>query len=101
MLSDIDRLRGDIDSDTRNVVLTLARIWSTVATGDIRSKDAAAAWASDRLPEPHRRVLIRARSIYLGDLAEQWDDIRKGVAPCVDYLVGEIKNIANACDECP
>ena len=32
----------DLGSDTRNVVLTLARIWTTAATGAIRSKDAAA-----------------------------------------------------------
>jgi hypothetical protein len=27
-------LLGDLDSDARNVILTLARIWSTVATDD-------------------------------------------------------------------
>jgi|SRR3989304_2916709 len=51
MVGDIERLRRDIDSDTRNVLLTLARIWSTVATGAIRSKDAAADWVLERLPE--------------------------------------------------
>ena len=63
MLADVDRLRGDIDSDTRNVILTLARIWSTLETGIIRSKDAAADWVLERLPEAHRPVLARAREI--------------------------------------
>ncbi len=66
MVSDIDRLRGDIDSDTRNVILTLARMWSTFATGAIRSKDAAANWALERLPVAHHPVLVRARDAYLG-----------------------------------
>jgi len=58
MLGDIDRLRADIDSDTRNVILTLARIWSTLETGIIRSKDAAADWVLERLPEPYPCVSI-------------------------------------------
>jgi predicted nucleotidyltransferase len=101
MLGDIDRLRGDVNSDTRNVVLTLARIWSTAATGVIRSKDAAAEWVLDRLPEPHRAVLARARAIYLGDLAERWDDVQADIASCVDYLIGEIRSITSASDEFP
>ncbi|TFH41764.1 MAG: DUF4111 domain-containing protein, partial [Lysobacterales bacterium] len=60
MVSDIDRLRGDIDSDTRNVILTLARMWSTFATGAIRSKDVAANWVLERLPAAHHPVLVRA-----------------------------------------
>jgi Domain of unknown function (DUF4111) len=42
MVGDIDALLGSLDRDTRNVILTLARIWSTIATGNIRSKDSAA-----------------------------------------------------------
>jgi hypothetical protein len=38
ILGDIDRLLEDLDWDTRNVMLTLARIWSTVATDFIRAK---------------------------------------------------------------
>ena len=69
MIDEISGLRDDVDSDIRNVLLTLARIWSTVATGIIRSKDAAANWASARLPEAHRPALAR-RAIYLGDDSE-------------------------------
>lgn len=45
IVGDIDALLGNLDSDTRNVILTLARIWSTLATSAIRSKDTAADWA--------------------------------------------------------
>lgn len=90
----IDALLRDLDSDTRNVILTLARIWSTVATGVIRSKDAAADWALVRLPEEHRAVLYRARAIYLGDQEEHWEDIKPRVRPHADYVVGEIERVA-------
>ena len=63
MVGGLDELEGDIEADTRNVVLTLARIWRTVTTGEIRSKDEAAAWVLARLPERHRPVLAHARSI--------------------------------------
>ena len=76
MLEGIDPLLADLDDDTRNVVLTLARIWTTLGTGEFRSKDAAADWALERLPEEHRAVLARARAIYLGDEPERWDDLR-------------------------
>jgi predicted nucleotidyltransferase len=99
MLSDIERLRGDIDSDTRNIILTLARIWSTVATNVIRSKDTAAEWGLDRLPESQRPVLARARAIYLGEQPERWDDIRDDIAPHVDFVISEIRRLVGANSE--
>ena len=99
MVGDIERLRGEIDSDTRNVVLTLARIWSTVATGTIRPKDAAADWAIERLPEAQRPVLARARSIYVGDQAERWDDLMDRIRPHADYVIAEIRHLLRATPE--
>ena len=81
----------DLDTDTANVVLTLARIWSTLATGRIRSKDAAADWSLGRLPEEHRPVLARARAIYIGDDGDRWDDLGSQVRPHADHVVGEIR----------
>jgi predicted nucleotidyltransferase len=94
IVGDIDALLDDLDRDTRNVILTLARIWSTVATGKIRAKDAAAGWALTRLPQEHRAVLARARSVYLGQEEEHWDDLQSQVRPCVQYVVGEIERSA-------
>ncbi|MCP9487804.1 MAG: aminoglycoside adenylyltransferase family protein [Gaiellaceae bacterium MAG52_C11] len=100
MVGDIEALLGDLDSDTRNVLLTLARIWSTVATGEIRSKDAAADWALARMPQAHRSVLARARAIYLGDEEERWDDLEPRVRPHADYVVAEIgRLVARAAHE--
>jgi len=90
ILEGIPGLLGDLESDTRNVVLTFARIWMTVATGVIRAKDAAADWALARLPEEHRPVLARARATYLGEEEERWDDLLPRVRPHVDHVMREI-----------
>ena len=92
----IPELLGDLDSDTGNVVLTFARIWSTVATGAIRSKDSAADWALARLPDEHRPVLARARAIYLGDEEERWDDLLTRVRPHVEYVAREIARLTTS-----
>lgn len=56
-----------------NVLLTFARIWTTLATGQIVSKDAAANWVLERLPAAHRPVIEQARDVYLGTCADDWD----------------------------
>jgi streptomycin 3"-adenylyltransferase len=95
MLDAIDSLRPGIHSDTRNVILTFARIWSTLATGAIRSKDDAANWVLDRLPAEHRPVLARARAIYLGEQSEDWGDLADHLEAHVEYVIGEIKRAAS------
>ncbi len=85
----IEGLLADLDDDTRNVLLTLARIWSTAETGEIRSKDAAADWAIPRLAEAHRPVLERARDGYRSGDYGTWDDL--DVRACASYVVGEIR----------
>lgn len=94
MVEGIDPLRENLESDTRNVLLTFARIWSTLETGVIRSKDAAADWALPRLPEELRLVLARARAGYIGPDPERWDDLRDRLAPHVEYVVTEIRRLA-------
>jgi predicted nucleotidyltransferase len=75
-ISGIPQLLGDLESDTRNVLLTLARIWTTLQTGQIRSKDAAAAWVLEQLPPEQQPVLARARVMYLqGEDEERWADL--------------------------
>jgi streptomycin 3"-adenylyltransferase len=84
----------DIESDPRNVVLTLARIWSGVVTGTVQSKDAAAEWALPRLASEHRVVLARARGIYLGTEEERWDDLRGRICPFAEAIVAEVEAVA-------
>jgi len=89
----IPGLLADLESDTGNVLLTLARIWVTVGNGEIGSKDGAADWVLKRLPEEHRAVLARARAIYLGDETERWDDVLPLVQAHMEYVVQVIKSL--------
>jgi streptomycin 3"-adenylyltransferase len=91
LTDELPSLLADLATDTRNIVLTLARIWVTAATGEIRSKDAAADWALARLPDEHRPVLARARAIYVGDAPERWDDLGDRLGPFADTIVAEIR----------
>ncbi|MDG9692655.1 aminoglycoside adenylyltransferase family protein [Streptomyces sp. DH17] len=89
IVAGVPELTAELESDTRNVLLTLARIWSTLATGEIRSKDAAADWALGRLSAGHREPLAHARAVYLGhERVERWDE---GVRPCAEHLVRAIR----------
>ena len=90
MVGNLGALLDDLDSDTRNVILTLARIWSTLATGAIRSKSDAADWALSRLPEEQRPVLAHARAVYLGDEEERWDALAGRIRPHAEHVVAEI-----------
>jgi predicted nucleotidyltransferase len=91
MVAGVAHLLEDLEWDTRNVLLTLARIWVTLDTGEIVPKDVAAAWAIARLPQEHRPVLARARAIYLDEVTG-WDDALRGRAlPLAEYLVREIE----------
>ena len=60
--------------DERNVLLTLARMWRTLVTGEFVSKDVAADWAVARLPAEEAAVLADAREAYLGTREEDWRD---------------------------
>lgn len=80
--------------DRRNGLLTLARIWATLATGEIHPKDRAADWALAQLPTEHRAVLAHARAAYLGEASEDWRDLESRVRPHVDYVVSLIRTLA-------
>jgi streptomycin 3"-adenylyltransferase len=97
IVAGVPNLLVDLDSDTRNVLLTLARVWSTLATGDIRTKDEAAAWALERLPDQLRGVLIRAREMYLDGWDEDdWGALKPAVHDLTDHVVVEIERLDGA-----
>jgi streptomycin 3"-adenylyltransferase len=89
MVDGVPSLMADLADDTRNVLLTLTRIWTTVVTGEIRSKDEAADWALPRLTDPYRSTLERARDLYIGGgYGDPWDDDVS--RPLALWLVNEI-----------
>lgn len=102
MLEGLGDLCHELETDTRNVLLTLARIWSTLSTDQIRSKPAAADWAISRLPEKYHPVIERAKLICIGVEIEHWDDLKPLIKPCADFMLEQInvqKNLINLHDE--
>jgi streptomycin 3"-adenylyltransferase len=94
MVDEMDTLLDDLEPDTRNVLLTLARMWSTVATGEFRSKDAAADWAAARLPEADAAVLRRARDGYLSGGEEGWEAVMPAARAATERLAAEVHALA-------
>lgn len=90
MVHDLNTLAMDLEHDTRNVLLTYARIWSTLETNAIRSKPAAADWVLNHLPKVYRPVMKRAKSICIGVENEYWEDIKVLVQSCADFMVDKI-----------
>lgn len=90
MLHDLNRLGSDLEHDTRNVLLTYARIWSTLETNAIRSKPAAADWVILRLPIAYQPVMKRAKSICIGVESEYWDDIEALIKSCANFMTDKI-----------
>lgn len=92
----VPELLAELDTDTRNVLLTLARMWTTLATGELKPKDAAADWALALLPPQHRPVLEHARNLYLTChyQDETWsDELKSQVRPHVEYVLARINSL--------
>ena len=90
-LAGIDDLLADLGPDTRNVVLTLARIWVTVAEGRIARKDEAARWAAARLGAADAAVILEASEAYDAGAAERWDDRETEARKCADAMMAAIR----------
>ena len=90
VVAGIPGLLADLDDDTRNVLLTLARIVVTVETGEIVAKDQAAERVLPRLGTRERAVLERALDAYHGPDYGSFADLEAGVRPCADALIRAI-----------
>lgn len=89
-------LLAETAGDERNVLLTLARMWLTAATGDIAPKDGAAEWAEQQVPPDHRALLKYAREGYLGLIEDRWDGQED-----FEALVACMKDSIEACLDSP
>lgn len=81
-----------IKGDERNVILTLARMWLTVAVGEISPKDVAAEWAIPRLPKEHANLLDLARKAYRGEYVDRWEGLDSEVTALVNYIRNSIES---------
>ncbi|MCM2505549.1 DUF4111 domain-containing protein [Aureimonas altamirensis] len=75
-----------VDGDERNVLLTLARMWSTATTGQFVSKDSAAEWAAAKLSDRAAEILTLARDAYLGRAGDELHCRRTEVSQAIDEM---------------
>ncbi|EPQ0970688.1 aminoglycoside adenylyltransferase family protein [Citrobacter farmeri] len=81
---------SDLQGDERNIILTLARIWYSVATGGFTAKDGAANWLLPHLPGEHASLLATARLDYLGQVSVDWAEVMPAVLRFVCYAKAKI-----------
>ncbi|NJO83105.1 MAG: DUF4111 domain-containing protein [Blastochloris sp.] len=90
---DLPSLLNDLKGDERNVILTPARMWVTLATGEIVPKDTVAQWISHHVPASLSPVVELARSAYLGEREDDWSGCEESVDRFVEHAVGAIKTL--------
>jgi predicted nucleotidyltransferase len=97
IVAGIPGLIRDLPTDTRNVLLTLARIWYTLATGQVGAKDEAGTWAGERLPAPARATLARAIAMYRGEVPEvAWNGDLPAAKALAEQLLSRIDELRAA-----
>ncbi|MET4575401.1 aminoglycoside adenylyltransferase family protein [Ottowia thiooxydans] len=84
---------SDWEGEERNILLALARIWYTACTGEIAAKDAAAAWAAERLPAAHSALMARAAAAYLSGQPDGLAAIPEQVAHTIHFCRSEIEAV--------
>ena len=93
MLDGIDPLVGDLERDTWNVLLTLARIWHSLDSGQIVSKSAAAQWAISRLATDDAAVLGRALDWYIGRGVDASAQLSREARSTAESMLREIRRL--------
>lgn len=79
-------LISSFKGDERNVLLTLSRMWFTLETEEITTKDIAAAWALSRLPVEFSPLLTTAKEAYLGNVQDNWQGIENETAALIEFM---------------
>ncbi len=85
-------LIASIKGDERNVILTLARMWQTAATGEISSKDQAAQWVIPLLSEEHAALLDMAQKGYLGEQVDKWEGMEDEISSLVNHMKESVES---------
>lgn len=86
----------DWSGDERNVLLTIARIWYSAATGEISSKEEAAIWLIDRIPLEYHPLILKARNDYLLGNNEDFGSDSKEIEAFVNFAKYTINQIIKA-----
>jgi streptomycin 3"-adenylyltransferase len=88
---DLDWCREHFAKHPRYGVLSIARIWATLATRAPQSKASGAEWALPRIPAELRPVLEHGVAVYTGAAEERWSDM--AVASYISTVAAEIDEL--------
>jgi streptomycin 3"-adenylyltransferase len=94
MTDGIPELLNDLECDSINVLLTVARICYTIKKKRFTSKDRAAGWARDHLPKEHHATIELAIHAYNGIEDPEFPDFVQKAKSCIDCLLKQF-NIAS------
>lgn len=83
-------LLRSLEGDERNVLLTLARMWRTLATAEFVSKEVAAQWALPNLSDAAATMLTAARDEYLSVTDFDWSARCQDVGKAADELAQRV-----------
>lgn len=89
----LPQVRQGFSGDERNVILTLARMWVTLSSGDIVPKDEAATRLLEHIDPTHRSTLDLARRAYLGEIDDNWSTREQAASAFVEYAHDEIRRL--------
>jgi len=89
-------LLDSLHDDTRNVLLTLARMWHTAISADFLSKDEAAIRALPMLGGQDATTLDYARRAYLGEITDEWQSRRNAAQQLADQLALNVTEALSA-----
>ncbi|WP_019546821.1 aminoglycoside adenylyltransferase family protein [Streptomyces sulphureus] len=93
-LAAVEPLRAEAAEDTRNAVLTLARVHATLSTDRFRSKAEGASWTLGRLPQQYRPILAQALAVYEGEAEEPAAWPAAELDAYVAHMAAEITRLA-------
>ncbi|EPH13172.1 aminoglycoside adenylyltransferase domain-containing protein [Myroides odoratimimus] len=67
ILSSLPSLIKEIEDDEINVILTLCRMYYSIQTGEVISKDKAVDYLLPIAPDEFKLLLLKAKAVYLGE----------------------------------
>ena len=79
--------------DERNVLLTLSRMWFTLVTEEITTKDVAAKMGNFKIAGEISPPANTAKEAYLGNLSDEWETVEKEAMALVEYMKKQIEEL--------
>lgn len=91
LVEGVSYLSRELYTDTRNVLLTLARILMTLETDTIFSKTDSASLVMEKIPQELRLPMERAKKIALGVQDNDFSDMKNLLEPLLEFMLQKIK----------